>query len=71
MAFIAVFEQIFYRLFFIKHYLVNYVLFLCLLFLYFTKHFLNQQHHGLHSKNLYAKVLLRSSCLTDISYAYI
>ena len=56
--------------FFTKHYFVNYVLFLCLLFLYFTEHFLNQQVHGIHPKNLYTKVLLRSSCLADISCAY-
>ena len=40
----------------------NYVLFLCLLFLYFAEHILN--------KHLYTKVLIRSSCLTDICYAY-
>ena len=56
--------------FFTKHYFVNYVLFIFLLFLYFTEHFSNQQGHGLHSKNLYTMVLLRSSCLTDISYVY-
>ena len=55
---------------FIKHYFVNYVLFLCLLFLYFTEHFLNKQSHGLHSKHLYTKALLRSSYLTYIGYAY-
>ena len=59
-------SKFFIAYFFTKHYFVNYVLFLFLLFLYFTEHFLNQQGHGLHSKNLYTMVLLRSSCLTDI-----
>ena len=54
---------------FTKHYFVNSVLFICLSFLYFTEHFLNEQSHGLHSKHLYTKVLL-SSCLTDVCYAY-
>ena len=53
---------------FTKHYFVNYVLFICLLFLYFREHFLNKQSHGLHSKYIYTKVLLRSSYLTDIGY---
>ena len=56
--------------FFTKHYFVNYVLFLFVYYFVFHKAFLNQQGHGLHSKNLYTKVLLRSSCLTNISYAY-
>ena len=65
-------SKFFIAYFFTKHYFVNYVLFLFfLLFLYFTDHFLNQQGHGLHSKNLYTKLLLRSSCLSDICYAYL
>ena len=57
---------------FTKHYFVNYVLFFCLLFSYFKEDFLNQQGHGLHSENLYTKVLLKGSCLTDnlLWYAY-
>ena len=54
---------------FTKHYFVNYVLFLYLLFLNFTEQFLNKQNHGLHSKHFYEKVLLRSSYLTNIGYA--
>ena len=45
-------SKFFIGYFFIKHYFVNYVLFLFLLFLYFTEHFLNQQGHGIDSKNL-------------------
>ena len=50
---------------FTKHYFVNYVLFLCLLFLYFPEHFLNQPGHGLHSKNLYT---IRKIIIEFLSY---